>query len=48
VDIDNTRYVLATHALASVARRELGRPIGTLAAHRDAITRALDVLLVGF
>jgi len=26
----------------------LGHPIGNLATHRDSITRALDVLLVGF
>jgi len=48
VEIDDTRYVLATHALASVARREHGRPIGNLATYRDAFTCALDILLVGF
>jgi hypothetical protein len=29
-------------------KRELGRPVGNLAAERDAITRALDLLFTGF
>jgi len=48
VFIGETRYLLLTHALASVQRRQLGHPIGNLATYRDSITRALDVLLVGF
>jgi toxin CcdB len=48
VVIGEARYLLVTHALASVQRRQLGHPIGNLAAYRDSIMRALDVLLVGF
>jgi len=47
-DIDGERYVLVTQAIASVPGRELQRPVGSLAKHHDSITRALDILLVGF
>ncbi len=48
VVIGEARYLVMTHALASVQRRQLGHPIGSLIAYRDSITRALDVLLTGF
>jgi toxin CcdB len=48
IDFGDATYVLMTHAVFAAPRRELGRAIGMLAAHRDAITRALDILLVGF
>lgn len=48
VDIGGERHVLLTQALASVPRRELGPVLGQLAAERDAITRALNTLFVGF
>ena len=48
VVIGEARYLLMTHAVAAVPRRELGQAIGNLATYRDSITRALDVLLVGF
>jgi toxin CcdB len=48
VRIDGDVYVLMTHALASVRRRDLGHPVGGLAEHRDEIARALDVLITGF
>ena len=48
VSIDGDVYVLMTHALASVRRRDLGHPIGNLAEHRDEIARALDILITGF
>jgi len=32
----------------AIRRRELGLPVGNLAAHRDDITRALNVLITGF
>ena len=41
-------HVMATQLLAALPRRELGRPVASLAAERDAITRALDLLLTGF
>src|SRR5690348_11161177 len=46
--IEGDLYVLETHALASLPRRELGHPIANLAAYRDEIVRALDILLTGF
>jgi len=48
IDFGDTVYVLVTHAVFAVPRRELGRAVGNLAAYRDEIARALDVLLVGF
>jgi toxin CcdB len=48
IPIEGGAYVLVTHELASVRRRDLGYPIGTVAAHRDQITRALDILMTGF
>jgi hypothetical protein len=41
-------FVLATHLLGAIPRRELGRPIGSLAVERDAIARALDLPFSGF
>jgi toxin CcdB len=46
--VEGDLYVLMTHALAAVRRRDLGYPIANLAAHRDQITRALDILITGF
>jgi toxin CcdB len=40
--------VMVTQYLASVERRLLLRPIASLSHERDAITRALDLLLTGF
>ena len=48
VNIDGELHVLITHALASVRRRDLGHPLGSLAKHRDEIARALDILITGF
>lgn len=47
-DIDGKPYVLITQALASIPARELKRPVGSLTPHYDDITRALDILLIGF
>ena len=41
-------HVLVTQAIASIPIRELRRSIGSLVEHHDRITRALDILLVGF
>lgn len=46
--IDGNDHVMATQLLGAVRRRELGRAVGSLEAERDAITRALDILLTGF
>jgi toxin CcdB len=46
--VEDELYVLETHAVASLPRRELGHPLANLAAYRDEIVRALDILLTGF
>ncbi len=48
VEFGGARYVLMTHAVFSLPRREMGPVIGNLAVYRDEITRAFDVLLTGF
>lgn len=42
------QVAMMTHYLTAVPRRELGRPVGNLAAQKDEITRALDMLMTGF
>jgi hypothetical protein len=37
-----------THYLTAIPCRELGRPVGSLAAERHAIARALDLPFSGF
>jgi toxin CcdB len=46
--IGGKRHVLLTQAIASIPRRELRQPLASLAEHHDSITRALDILLIGF
>jgi toxin CcdB len=41
-------HVMATHLIATVPIEILHRPRGDLAAHRDTITAALDMLFSGF
>ena len=47
-EIKGKRHVLVPQSLAAVPVRELKRPVMSLVEHRDSITRALDMLLVGF
>jgi toxin CcdB len=47
-EILGKRHILVTQAIASISRRELKRAVASLTAHHDRITRALDVLLIGF
>ena len=47
-DIEGAPHVLLTQAIASVPARELRRPVASLAGERDAITRALDILFLGY
>ncbi len=47
-EIEGERYVLVTQAIASVPKHELKRAIASLNGHHDRITRALDILLLGF
>jgi toxin CcdB len=46
-EIEGVRHILFPQYLAAVPERELGRPLGTLEPQRDAVTRALDLLLTG-
>jgi len=46
--IDGAEFALMTELLAAIPRRELGPPHASLAAERDSITRALDLLFTGF
>ncbi len=47
-EIEGERHVLFPQFLAAVPKRELGRAVGNLEPEREAITRALDLLLTGF
>lgn len=47
-EILGQRHVLLTQAIASLPARELRGAVASLAAERDGVTRALDILLVGF
>lgn len=47
-EIEGQSYLMATQLLGAIPRRELGPAVGSLAAHQDDITRALDVLITGF
>ncbi len=47
-EIEGKRVIMATHLLTAVPRRELGRRrVGSLDAHWDEPTRALDMLFTG-
>jgi toxin CcdB len=48
IEVEGEPHLFFPQYLAAVPRRELGRPVGNLAPHRDDITRALDLLLTGF
>jgi toxin CcdB len=48
VEIDGEPHLLFPQYLAAVPKRELGRAVANLDPHRDAITKALDLLLTGF
>jgi toxin CcdB len=40
-------YIVRIQELAAVPGAELGAPVGSLGAHRDALKRALDILIDG-
>ena len=48
VRIDDKEFILVTQQLSAVPRSILRRRVGSLAEWRDDITRALDLLLIGF
>jgi len=47
-EINGQRHVLVTQALASIPARELKKTITSLKDHHDKVSRALDLLLIGF
>ncbi len=47
-EICGKRHVMVTQAIASISGRELKGAVASLTDHHDRITRALDILLLGF
>lgn len=47
VEVDGLAWIVRVQELAAVPGSELGAPIGSLASHRDALKRALDILIDG-
>ena len=47
VELDGVAWIIRVQELAAVPGAELREPVGTLAAHRDALKRALDILIDG-
>ena len=47
-DIGGVAHVMQTQAIAGIPKRELRDPIVSLDRHHGRITRALDVLLLGY
>jgi toxin CcdB len=45
--VDGQSFVLMPQLAATLTLAELGRPVGSLAAARDSIVRAVDILLSG-
>jgi toxin CcdB len=45
--VEGKRYVLLTPQLAGIAAKDLGARVTNLAAHRDDIVAALDLLITG-
>lgn len=48
IEIGGVQHHLFPQYMAAVPKRELGPAVGNLEAERDAITKALGVLLTGF
>jgi toxin CcdB len=46
-EIDGTRHVMLTQAIATVPRRELGDGVASLLQHHHIVLRALDILFTG-
>ncbi len=47
VEIEGAAWIVRVQELAAVPGAELREPVGSLAAHRDALKRALDILIDG-
>jgi toxin CcdB len=48
VEIDGVSWIVRVQELAAVPGTELGTPIANLVEQRDALKRALDILIDGF
>lgn len=48
VEVDGRKLVAHVHDVAVVGRNELGKPLGNLRDHADALLRAVDILTRGF
>ena len=48
VVIEGENYILATHLMAAVPIRVLGRPVGDSLENYDAIVAAIDMIFLGF
>lgn len=47
VEVDGATWIVRVPELAAVPGSELSEPAGSLAGHRDALKRALDILIDG-
>lgn len=47
VQIDGAAWIVRTQELAAIPGSELRDPVASLADHRDALKRALDILIDG-
>jgi toxin CcdB len=47
-EVDGEPRVMVTQAIGSIPAKELRRRIASADSHHDAVTRALDILLLGF
>ena len=47
VDFEEAPWIVRVQELAAVPGAELHEPVGSLAGHRDALKRALDILIDG-
>jgi toxin CcdB len=48
VTVDGVEFIFATHLMAAVRLRELGRPIRSLDEHYDRLVAAVDFAFNGF
>lgn len=47
IDFDGQSWIVRVQELAAVPGAELGTQVGSLAEHRDALKRGLDILIDG-
>ncbi|MEI4233993.1 CcdB family protein [Roseovarius sp. D22-M7] len=47
VELEGAEWIFRVQERAAVPGAELGAPVGSLAGHRDALKRALDILIDG-